>query len=105
MPTFVSAPQIRRPAARLGALRAHPDVAITIDTDSFPPMVLSVRGRVSPTEVDGVAAEYRLVARRHLGEVSAASYLAQIDQPVKMMRIAVKPTWVGVMDFQQRCRT
>ncbi len=49
MPTFVSAPHIRQPAARLGALRAHPEVAITIGTETFPPMVLSVRGRVSPS--------------------------------------------------------
>jgi hypothetical protein len=103
MPTFVSAPHIRRPAARLGALRAHPEVAITIDTESFPPMVLSVRGRVSLAEVAGVPAEYRLAARRYLGEEAAAAYLAQIDQPVTTMaRIAVRPTWVGVLDFQQR---
>ncbi len=81
MPTFVSAPHIRRPAARLAALRAHPDVALTIDTESFPPMVLSVRGRVSLTELDGVAEEYRLAARRCLAEEAAASYLAEIDQP------------------------
>jgi hypothetical protein len=103
MPTFISAPHIRRPAARIAALRAHPDVAITIDTESFPPMVLSVRGRAALTEVDGVDAQYRLAARRYLGEEAAAVYLAQIDQPVtKMMRIAVKPAWVGVLDFQQR---
>lgn len=103
MPTFVSAPHIRRPAARLGALRAHPEVAITIDTESFPPMVLSVRGRVSLAEVAGVPAEYRLAARRYLGEEAAAAYLAQIDQPVTtMVRIAVRPTWVGVLDFQHR---
>jgi|SRR5215813_2442903 len=103
MPTFISAPHVRRPAARLAALRAHPEVAITIDTETFPPMVLSVRGRATLTEVAGVAAEYRLAARRYLGEQAAASYLAQIDQPVTaMMRISVKPAWVGVLDFQQR---
>jgi hypothetical protein len=41
MPTFVSAPHVRRPAARLRALRAHPDVAITIDTEAFPRMCFS----------------------------------------------------------------
>jgi hypothetical protein len=103
MPTFVSAPHIRRPAARLGSLSAHPDVAITIDTESSPPMVLSVRGRAELATVAGVAVEYRLAARRYLGEEAAASYLAQIDQPVTtMMRIAVRPAWVGVLDFQQR---
>src|SRR5215510_448060 len=45
MPTFISAPHFRRPAARLAALRAHPDVAITIYAESFPPPVLSGRGR------------------------------------------------------------
>jgi hypothetical protein len=64
---------------------------------------LSVRGRVSLAEVAGVPAEYGLAARRYLGEESAAAYLAQIDQPVTTMaRIAVRPTWVGVLDFQQR---
>jgi predicted enzyme related to lactoylglutathione lyase len=32
MPTFVAAPHVRRPAARLRDLRANPDVAISIDT-------------------------------------------------------------------------
>jgi len=103
MPTFVSAPHVRRPAARLGALRARPEVAVTIDTESFPPLVLSMRGRASLAEVTGVPAEYRLAARRYLGEEAAAAYLAQIDQPVtRMALIAVRPTWVGVLDFQQR---
>jgi hypothetical protein len=39
MPTFIAAPHIRRAAARLKALRANPNVAITIDTESFPPDV------------------------------------------------------------------
>jgi hypothetical protein len=103
MPTFVSAPHVRHPAARLGALRANPEVAITIDTEGFPPEVLLVRGRVSVTEVDGVVPEYALAARRYMGEEAAASYLAQIDQPgTRMARIAVRPTWVGIVDFQTR---
>jgi hypothetical protein len=53
MPTVLSAPHVRHAAARLGALRANPDVAITIDTEGFPPAVLLVRGRVSVTEVAG----------------------------------------------------
>src|SRR5262249_58962469 len=60
MPTFVSAPHVRRPAARLGALRARPEVAVTIDTESFPPTVLSVRGRASLAGVSGVVAEEEL---------------------------------------------
>jgi hypothetical protein len=103
MPTFLAAPHVRHAAARLAALRANPQVAVTIDTDSFPPEVLLVRGRVSLTEVDGVVPEYGLAARRYLGEEAAAAYLAQIDQPgTRMARIAVRPAWVGVVDFQRR---
>jgi hypothetical protein len=103
MPTFVSAPHVRHPAARLVALRAHPDVAISIDTEGNPPTALSVRGRAAVTEVDGVAPEYALSARRYLGEEAAASYLAMLDQPgTRMARIAVRPTWVGIVDFEVR---
>src|SRR5205823_112999 len=99
----VAAPHVKRPAARLGALRARPDVAITIDTEGFPPNVLLVRGKATVTEVDGVPPEYALAARRYMGEEAAAGYLAQIDQPgTRMARIAVRPTWVAVLDFQTR---
>ena len=103
MPTFLVAPHVRHAAARVAALRANPQVAITIDTERFPPEVLLVRGRVSLTEMDGVPPEYALAARRYLGEEAATSYLAQIDQPgTRMARIAVRPAWVGVVDFQRR---
>ena len=103
MPTFVSAPHVRHAAARLRALRANPDVAVTIDTETFPPEVLLVRGRASITEVDGVVPEYALAARRYMGEEAAAPYLAQIDQPgTRMARIELRPSWVGIVDLQTR---
>jgi hypothetical protein len=103
MPTFLAAPHVRHAAARVCALRANPEVAVTIDTETFPPEVLLVRGRVSVTEVDGVPPEYALAARRYLGEETAAGYLAMLDQPVtRMARIAVRPSWVGLIDFQAR---
>ena len=55
------------------------------------------------TEVDGIVPEYAEAARRYLGSERAAAYLAQIDQPgTKMARIAVRPTWAGILDFQTR---
>jgi hypothetical protein len=54
-------------------------------------------------EVDGVVAEYALAAHRYLGAAAAAAYLAQIDQPgTRIARIAVRPTWAGLLDFQTR---
>ncbi len=103
MPTFLAAPHVRHPAQRLRALRANPAVAVTIDTDSFPPEVLSIRGRAEVRELDGVPAEYALSAARYMGEGAARDYLAQIDQPgTRMAAIDVRPTWVGVLDFQGR---
>jgi hypothetical protein len=103
MPTFVRAPHVARPAARLAALRAKPDVAICIDTESFPPHVLLVRGRAAITEVDGIAPEYALAARRYRGDEQATTYLGHADGPgTRMARIAVRPAWVGLIDFDTR---
>ncbi|HEY2125685.1 MAG TPA: pyridoxamine 5'-phosphate oxidase family protein [Streptosporangiaceae bacterium] len=105
MPTYIAGPQIgiRHPAARLAALRARPDVAVTIDTDTFPPQSLSLRGRVEITEVDGLAPEYAAAARRYLGEEAAMGMLASLDQPgTAQARIVLRPTWVGLLDFDTR---
>src|ERR1700754_2737278 len=55
MPTFIAAPHIRHAAYRVETLRAHPEIAVSIDTESWPPEVLNVRGRAEVTEIDGVA--------------------------------------------------
>ena len=103
MPTFLAAPHVRHAAGRLRALRANPDVAVTIDTETFPPKVLSLRGRVEIAEVDGVPSEYAAAARRYLGEEAAGAYLEEIDRPgTRMARIDLRPSWVGVHDFQSR---
>jgi hypothetical protein len=102
MPTFVSAPHVRHAAMRIRALRANPNVAVTIDTERFPPEVLSIRGSASVVEVPGVDPEYAAAAQRYLRD-EAPAYLAQIDQPGTVMaRIAVRPKWVGIVDFTAR---
>lgn len=103
MPTFIKAPHVARPARRLAALRANPAVAVTIDTETEPPEVLLLRGQVSITEVDGVMPEYAHQARLRLDDQAATGLLTMVDQPGTIMaRIALRPTWVGVLDFQTR---
>jgi Pyridoxamine 5'-phosphate oxidase len=93
---------IRHPAARLAALRANPAVALSIDTDTFPPSSLTIRGRARITEVIGLAEEYVAAAHRYLGE-AAPGMLAALDEPgVVQARIAVRPDWVGLLDFVAR---
>jgi hypothetical protein len=103
LPTFISAPHVSHAAYRVRTLRANPDVAVTIDTETFPPEVLSIRGKAEIIEADGVVPEYAQASHRYLGTEQATAYLAQIDQPgTRMARIGVRPTWVGLLDFQTR---
>ena len=64
MGTYVRAPHVSRPAARIRALRANPAVAISIDSDTQPPQVLSIRGQAVVTEQPGAVAEYAEAAHR-----------------------------------------
>jgi Pyridoxamine 5'-phosphate oxidase len=105
MATFTYCPPmgIRVPARRLRALQANPAVAVTIDSEPQPPEVLLLRGRVSVSEVHGMVPEQAQAARRFLGEEGGAGYVAQAEHPeTRMARIALRPTWVGVLDFQTR---
>jgi nitroimidazol reductase NimA-like FMN-containing flavoprotein (pyridoxamine 5'-phosphate oxidase superfamily) len=90
-------------ARKLPALRARPDVAITIDTTSHPPEILLIRGRAELTEVDGVAEEFVLANYRYGSPEHAKSRIDEVDHPgTRMVRIAIRPTWVGVLDFKYR---
>jgi hypothetical protein len=105
MATYTAGPNIgiRHPAARLAALRANPSVALTIDTDQWPPQSLTLRGQVEISEVAGVASEYAAAARGYLGDAPAEEMLAGVDQPgTAQARITLRPTWVGLLDFATR---
>ena len=105
MATYVAGPAvgIRHPAARIAAMRLHPDVALTIDTEGFPSQSLMIRGRADIDEVEGLAPEYVESARRYLGDEAASGMVAGMDQPGTVQaRIAVRPTWVGLLDFAER---
>ncbi|MBE1486769.1 pyridoxamine 5'-phosphate oxidase family protein [Plantactinospora soyae] len=84
-------------------LRARPDVAVCIDTADGLPQVLMLRGKVTLAEVDGVLPEYATIQRAGMGDEMGDAYLRAIDKPgLRMVRIGLRPTWVGVLDFQER---
>ncbi len=90
-------------ASKIAALRARPAIAVTIDSAALPPAALLLRGNVTVTDVDGIAPEYVLAQQRYYGPDMAAASAAEADRPgVRMARIALRPTWVGVFDFQTR---
>lgn len=95
MSTFGGAPKLK-------ALRSGDRVALTIDTDTAPNRVLSIRGVATVTEVAGVVAEYAQAAARYLGSDTAQAYLHSLPVDVPMARIAVRPEEVVLLDFETR---
>ncbi|MFD0973519.1 pyridoxamine 5'-phosphate oxidase family protein [Plantactinospora endophytica] len=84
-------------------LRTRPDVAVCIDTAEGLPQVLMLRGKVTLAEVDGVLPEYATIQRAGMGDEVGDAYVKAIDKPgLRMVRIGLRPTWVGVLDFQER---
>lgn len=96
LPTFAG-------SRKVDAIRRNPDLAVTIDRAGPPPEVLLLRGRAELTEVDGILVEYAAAHERYNGPDAARVAVEQADQPgVRMVRIALTPSWVGVLDFQTR---
>ena len=90
-------------APKVAALQTNPDVALTIDSESWPHKVLLIRGSAQVELVDGVAPEYGAAARRYFGEEQGAAWTEQVTQMLpRTARIAVRPRWVGILDFQER---
>jgi nitroimidazol reductase NimA-like FMN-containing flavoprotein (pyridoxamine 5'-phosphate oxidase superfamily) len=90
-------------APKLKALKVNPKVALTIDDNTFPHNVLMVRGTATLEEVDGIVPEYELAAHRYFGEAQGRAWVQQVRQMLtRMVRISVRPEWVGVLDFQSR---
>ena len=65
--TIPGSPKVR-------ALAAHPQVALTIDTDTFPPHVLLGRGSASLETVEGVPPEYLEASRKWFSEEAMPSF-------------------------------
>jgi hypothetical protein len=90
-------------APKVKALTANPKVALTVDTDSFPPHVLLVRGEAAVEVVDGVPDEFIEAARRFVGEEGMPEWEAGVRALYKQMAIIrVTPTWAKIFDFETR---
>ena len=90
-------------APKMKALHDGAQVALTIDSDTMPYKVLLIRGTIRIDTVDGVAPEYAAMCRRTMGEEQGNAWVAQAGAMMpRMTRIFIRPTWVGVMDFETR---
>jgi nitroimidazol reductase NimA-like FMN-containing flavoprotein (pyridoxamine 5'-phosphate oxidase superfamily) len=90
-------------APKLKALAKNPKVALTIDDNSFPHKVLPVRGTARLETVPGIAPEYALAAERYFGSEQGKAWVKHLASLThEMVRIAITPEWVGLLDFQAR---
>ena len=94
-------------APKLKALKDGDRVAVTYDTYTPPFRVLYIRGiaRVSP--YDGIVPEWAMAGERISGKEGNQAFVNLIDGMlkagvVKFIRLAVQPTWVGILDFEKR---
>jgi hypothetical protein len=89
-------------AHKVRALHVRPAVAVTIDTED-PPSALLLRGEAAISIHDHLLDEVAAAARRYLGADGGAAWIANYHQdPHALARIAVRPRWVGLLDFDQR---
>jgi len=88
-------------ATKVRSLQKDSKVAITIDTDDFPPKLLLVRGTADVEIVDGLPNEFIEGARRQVPAEAFAEWeagcRALYDQ---MARIVVTPVWAKLIDFE-----
>jgi hypothetical protein len=89
-------------APKLPALRKNPAVALTIDTEVHPPLILLIRGRAELDVVDGIPDEYLEASGSYpMTPEQRAGWEADIRSLYDgMVRIVVTPTWAKLIDFE-----
>src|SRR5215217_3841476 len=81
-------------APKIRALAANPKVALTVDSESFPPHVLLVRGEATVEVVDGVPDEFIAASRRFVGEEGMPVWEAGVRALYRQTAIIrVAPAW------------
>ena len=92
----------RLDSAKVRALSTQPQVALTIDTESFPYKALQVRGTIEIETINGIVPEYEMCAKRYLGDKRGLAWLDQLRQAFPpMARIVIRPEWVSILDVAQ----
>jgi hypothetical protein len=76
-------------------------VAITIDTETFPPHVLLIRGAASVELVDGVPDDYVEASRKVVPADQFDAWEAGVRTLyAQMTKITVEPDWAKLLDFE-----
>ena len=89
-------------APKLTALRHHPAVALTIDTEVHPPKILLIRGRAELDVVEGIPDEYlEMSGTYQMTPEQRVEWETEVRSLYDgMVRIVVTPTWAKLIDFE-----
>ena len=88
---------------KAAAIRAHPQVALTIDTAEPPFKVLQIRGTAAVAIIDGASPEMVAASVRYMGQEAGQAWVEQAARlSPQTVRIAIRPAWVDVLDFETR---
>lgn len=85
------------------AIAKNPNVALTVDSTDFPPLILSARG-IARIEYDkGLPPEYIEASRRMVGEDKMEEWERNVRAENRNMAlIRIRPTWIKIVDFETR---
>jgi nitroimidazol reductase NimA-like FMN-containing flavoprotein (pyridoxamine 5'-phosphate oxidase superfamily) len=89
-------------APKTAALHDGDAVAVTIDGHEWPYHALIVRGTARVARQTGVVSEYAQAADRYFGVEQGHAWVAQFPDDIAMVRIAVRPEHVTILDFETR---
>ena len=88
---------------KVRSIAVNPNVALTVDTTDFPPLILSVRGVATIDYDQGLPEEYVEASRRIVGEDKFPAWEAEVRAENRNMAlIRIAPTWLKVVDFNTR---
>ena len=88
---------------KVRALAANPNVALSVDTNDFPPRSFSARGEAHIAFDQGLPEQYVEASRRIVGEEKFPAWEEQVrSENRNMALIRITPTWLKVIDFETR---
>lgn len=94
-------------APKLVSLRRNPAVALTIDTEVHPPIILLLRGEAVLDEVDGIPDEYlQMNGTYEMTPEQRVTWEAEVRSLyASMVRIVITPRWAKLIDFDETLPT
>ena len=88
---------------KIRSIAVHPEVAFSVDTTDFPPLILSVRGTATIAFDQGLPDEYVEASRRIVGEEQMPAWEENVrSENRNMALVRIRPTWIKVADFETR---